>query len=81
MGLFDDVKYEAPCAKCGAILTDWQSKSGPRLWGTQVEPHQVRNFYTSCDTCKQWNEYDVFPQEVVLRDLLILRRVPNEDDL
>ena len=75
MGMFDHVKYEAPCAKCGVILTDWQSKDGPCLLQT-LDPHQVRNFYTSCDACKQWNEYDVIP-----RDIVLVRRVPGEDDL
>ena len=75
MGMFNHVRYEAPCAKCGAILTDWQSKDHP-VTMTTLDPHLVRNFYTSCDACKQWNEYDVIP-----RDIVLVRRVPSEDHI
>ena len=74
MGMFDDVKYEAPCAKCGTVMTEWQSKDGPCI-GTTLDPHQVRNFYAICRNCQQWNEYDVVP-----RHIMLVRRVPGEGD-
>ena len=49
MGMFDYIKYEAPCPRCGAMLDDWQSKSGACLMDT-LEPWEVTNFYTLC-TC------------------------------
>lgn len=74
MGMFDDVTYTAPCAKCGHKLTDWQSKSGPCAL-LRLNPVDVTNFYTSCPKCKQWNEYDV--KGVVVN---IVRRVPPLDE-
>jgi uncharacterized protein (DUF983 family) len=58
MGMFDNVRYSAPCYACGAVLTDWQSKDGPCMLET-VEPEQVQGFYTSCPNCKKWNQYKV----------------------
>jgi len=59
MGMFDNVRYSAPCFKCGRVLTDWQSKSGNCLMET-LEVDQVTNLYTECDNrqCKAWNEYN-----------------------
>lgn len=66
MGMFDDVKYEAPCPVCGDPLTGWQSKDGPCVLDrlTPVELANVsgdvgrhgRNarFYTSCAKCDAW---------------------------
>lgn len=53
--MFDNVDYEAPCIKCGAILDDWQTKDGP-LMLTTVQPDEVDNFYTDCHVCGEWNE-------------------------
>ena len=65
MGMFDTVKYKAPCWKCGHELTDFQSKSGECLMDT-VTPKFLGNgsFYTSCFKCHAWNEYDVITKEV-----------------
>jgi phage FluMu protein Com len=63
MGMFDYVNYEAPCIKCGKLLTEFQSKDG-ECYLKRLEPKDVRRFYTSCDECKTWNEYEVKPQEI-----------------
>ena len=53
MGMFDYIKYEAPCPKCGEMLDDWQSKDSECLLDT-LEPWQVSHFYQSCPKCKSW---------------------------
>jgi Zn finger protein HypA/HybF involved in hydrogenase expression len=63
MGMFDSVKYKAPCWKCGFEMTGWQSKSGDcALESLSVK--EVNNFYDICPKCHAWNEYDVIPKEV-----------------
>lgn len=58
MGMFDYVKYEAPCWKCGTSLTEFQSKDHNCVL-QRVSVRKVRRFYTSCPSCKAWNEYKV----------------------
>lgn len=67
MGMFFTVNYEAPCWRCGTMVTGFQSKDGSAPYG-QVEPHEVRCFYSGCPKCKAWNEYRVVVKdyEVVL---------------
>ena len=63
MGMFDTVKYKAPCWKCGEPITEFQSKDGECMLEI-VTPKQVGNFYGSCYKCHAWNEYDVIPSKV-----------------
>lgn len=67
MGLFDYVKYEAPCWNCGKILTKFQSKDADCTL-TEVTPSDVKNFYNCCPNCFAWNEYKVkhISTEIVL---------------
>jgi len=58
MGMFDYVKYEAPCTYCGEKLVDWQSKDGECNL-EMLEPKDVDCFYTSCSKCETWIEYKV----------------------
>lgn len=71
MGMFDDIKYEAPCPSCGAKLTVWQSKDGPCVLDV-LTPTELANvsvdvgrhgrktrFYTSCDGCDAWVEIEI----------------------
>jgi len=53
MGMYDNVKYEAPCPKCGEKITAWQSKAGPCSLAT-LEPWEVANFYAPCLKCHAW---------------------------
>lgn len=58
MGYFDYVNVkEIKCRKCGAELSDWQSKDADCRLET-VELREVDNFYTDCRKCGTWNEYN-----------------------
>ena len=58
MGMFDYVRYEAPCKKCGELLQNWQSKDGDcDLKRLQVK--DVNTFYDNCKVCGTRNEYKV----------------------
>lgn len=63
MGMFDYVKYEAPCFNCGRRLTDWQTKDTDCVLAI-VNPYDCvdRGFYTDCPQCKTWNQYIVTVQ-------------------
>lgn len=78
MGMFDDIRYEAPCPICGAALTLWQSKSGgcslqnitpSELWeqcydGEQaIVPDRI-DFYDNCNQCGTWVEIALRPGRV-----------------
>jgi hypothetical protein len=60
MGMFDYVRYSAPCFKCGEVLTEWQSKDGDCALDT-IEPPIGGRFYADCPKCRTWNEYKVIP--------------------
>lgn len=56
MGMFDYVRFSAPCTNCGEIIDeDWQSKDGDCEMEL-IEPKDVENFYTHCPKCKTWND-------------------------
>lgn len=57
MGMFDYVRYSAPCTKCGATLTEWQTKDFDCLLNT-LEPDSklISRWYTTCNGCDTWNE-------------------------
>jgi hypothetical protein len=57
MGLYDHVRFTAPCWKCGEPITLWQSKDAQRLM-QYLRPEQVQHFYEACE-CGAWNEYRV----------------------
>lgn len=58
MGMFDWVKFEMSCPVCGSKISDFQSKSGERVL-ENVEFWEVDNFYSSCDNCDTWVEFDL----------------------
>ena len=60
MGMFDYVEYETKCPKCSETVTDFQSKDGPCVLKA-LKPKDVRRFYSSCDNCKEWLEYEYIP--------------------
>ena len=76
MGMFDWVNYTATC-DCGAALRDFQSKDGVCQMA-KLEPHEVRRFYTICDKCKTWVEYEVNAEVEVKVNSLHVRRVKPE---
>lgn len=67
MGMFDYVKYEANCRKCGELLKEFQSKDGDCMMET-LEPKDVQRFYTNCDACDTWNEFKVEPVKIIHTD-------------
>ena len=61
--MFDYVKYKAPCWKCRAEVTEFQSKDGD-CGMQELSAKKVQNFYGTCPKCHAWNEYDVIPKDV-----------------
>jgi hypothetical protein len=61
--MFDYVRYIAPCKQCGRTLTDFQTKD-TACFMEQVDLDKCHRFYTSCDGCGAWNEYQVTTQVV-----------------
>ncbi len=53
MGCFDHVEYEAQCPKCGALLTDWQTKDAENVFAT-LQPFDVTTFHDVCYSCKAY---------------------------
>lgn len=79
MGLFDWVKYEAPCINCGYILTGWQTKTYKNCLET-IEPWQARNMHCPCPNYKTWNECKIEAEtEVVVKSIKITPVKDHED--
>lgn len=58
MGMFDWIKFKTQCPKCGNEVTGFQSKrAGCNL--DCLEFWQVDNFYSSCDKCGTWIEFNL----------------------
>ena len=56
MGMYDDIKFEMNCPKCGTKLENFQSKSGPCAM-FQLDFWEVNNFYCGCSNCNSWVEF------------------------
>lgn len=56
MGMFDYVSCKIPCAKCGHMITGWQSKDSYCELST-ISPDNVDTFYSDCKNCGHWNEF------------------------
>jgi hypothetical protein len=62
MGMFDYVVNVPPelrsCPECGhQPINGWQSKDGPCVCGS-IDVFEVSNFYTICEGCGEFVEYD-----------------------
>ncbi len=57
MGMYDDIKHEMDCPKCGARVSGFQSKDGGCMLAT-LEFWAVNNFYASCPSCDTWIEFN-----------------------
>ncbi len=57
MGMYDDVKFVTACPVCGKTVRDFQSKDNGCLL-LELEFGEVNNFYSSCDNCGAWIEYN-----------------------
>lgn len=58
MGMFDYVDAVIRCPYCGELINDFQSKDGDCLL-EKISPYDVRTFYSSCNSCKEWVQIDV----------------------
>lgn len=60
MGMFDYVKFKAPCGNCGEILSEFQTKDkdDPFMQRLNIDDPDLKNFYTSCPKCGWWNQYE-----------------------
>ena len=64
MGMFDDVNHPAePCPRCGKMVGGWQTKSRPDPSMEMLEPSDIIGgaFYSFCDACHTWINYEVVP--------------------
>lgn len=56
MGMFDYVDFIVECPECGSLMRDFQSKDGPNNLD-HLQPWEVNNFYSSCESCGAWIDY------------------------
>ncbi len=61
MGMFDYVDYTDNCPNCNNLLRGFQTKDLDNQL-RHLKPVQVRQFWTECDKCKIWLEYEVIPE-------------------
>ena len=79
MGMFNHVSFEMPCPICSKSLQEWQTKDGNLTMET-VPPLSVNNFYTYCDKCKKWIEFNRAPAESMLEYTLHIDNYLDEDE-
>ena len=62
MGMFDWITHvpETDCPNCGEPLSGWQSKDG-KCQLKSIPYWHVDVFYTSCDNCNEWVEFQKEP--------------------
>ena len=53
MGMFDRIKYEMDCPKCGYKVNSFQSKDAQCLLA-DLDFWEVDNFYDACGNCGLW---------------------------
>jgi len=63
MGMFDYVKFSMKCPKCGKKVNGFQSKDGECTLN-EVEYWKVRNFYSNCDNCNTWIEFNLKNEKI-----------------
>ena len=87
MGMFDYVKVNPiqNCFKCGSVLTRWQSKDRACIMD-EVPFWTCSKFYTSCDACGTWHEYNLKNRERPLSDydlkveMIITDKIGDSDE-
>ena len=57
MGMFDEVNLTCECPKCGKEVGGFQTKD-LRCTLMTVSPIRPDNYYSKCDNCKNWIEFD-----------------------
>lgn len=58
MGMFDNIKFEIDCPNCKHKINNFQSKDG-KCELNLLEFYQVDRFYSSCDICDTWIEFNL----------------------
>lgn len=53
MGMFDYVKFEMACPKCGKPISEFQTKDLERELIT-VDYKSTKSFYGMCESCRTW---------------------------
>jgi len=56
--MFDYIKFETKCPNCKTKVDDFQSKDGACML-SELNFWEVDNFYTSCNKCETWIEYNL----------------------
>ena len=56
MGMFDWIKFQMDCPKCGTMVDGFQSKDGLCCLA-ELAYWEVDNFYSSCKKCGAWIEF------------------------
>lgn len=57
MSMFDHINFEIECPTCEKMVTDFQSKDSRRTL-YRLDYWEVDNFYSSCDYCGTWIEFN-----------------------
>ena len=57
MGMFNWVDFVCNCPLCDSEVIGFQTKEGDLILDT-VEFESVNNFYSGCDDCGTWVEFD-----------------------
>lgn len=79
MGMFDYVKYECDCPRCGATVDGFQSKSGDCRLAT-VPPTSVDYFYSICGECGLFLDYVATQVPVYTQFKLVTREYDTNID-
>jgi hypothetical protein len=78
MGMFDWVNYECTCPNCHKKVDGFQTKS--RSCEMKVyEPTEVENFYSSCENCGCWIEFNATKVKIVVKSFEMTCSGKNEN--
>ena len=69
--MFDWVNYEMKCPKCKTKIDGFQSKDGECCL-SMLEVGDVANFYSSCDTCNTWIEFQLDKKNITIKHYKML---------
>ena len=58
MGMFDFVDYECACPVCHGKVSGFQTKDKEEPSLDHYTPQEVDNFYSSCDKCGCWVDFE-----------------------
>lgn len=66
MGMYNVVKVNIPCPKCGSNVGEFQTKDEAygSLYLEVVEFWAVREFHSVCDNCDSWISVRVKPERL-----------------